>query len=51
MEKPIDMKMSKAEMKESMPTTENSKGGPKYPWGLQLRLDETALDKLGMKSS
>lgn len=40
----VDMKMSPKEAKaELMPS---AKEGPRYPWGLQLNLDEEILDKL-----
>lgn len=43
--KMADMKMSKAQQKETMPQAADS---PQYPYGLQIRLDNASLDKLGM---
>lgn len=50
MDKPVDMKLTKSEMKDTAtPTALGSKDkGPKYPWGLEIRLDDSALKKLGM---
>lgn len=45
--KMADMKMSKAQKKDMMPTTAESES-PSYPYGLTLRLDSASLDKLGM---
>lgn len=47
--KPVSMKMSKKDRDALMPRAMKASEGPKYPWGLTLRLDDTALDKLGMK--
>lgn len=51
-EKPVDMKLTKADLKErrtdyAVPSS-LGKGGPKYPWGLEVRLDKTSLEKLGL---
>lgn len=52
MDKPVDMKLTKDELndRESPTPLSTSKGtkGPKYPWGLTLRLDDSSLKKLGM---
>jgi len=46
------MKMSKKEAKkmygESIPSDVAPDSGPKYPWGLQIDLNEESLGKLGM---
>ena|SRR5437588_2415573 len=46
-----DMQLTKAELKErggpAMPVATKDKG-PKFPWGLEIRLDEKAMEKLGM---
>ena len=49
----VDMKLTKAELKDRnggpMTVGSSSKDkGPKYPWGLEIRLDEKAMEKLGM---
>lgn len=48
--KPVDMKLTKRELKTSHGNLAMVAGteGPRYPWGLELRLDEEALKKLGM---
>ena len=50
MTKLADMKMSKAQKKASIPTCVSADNGPNYPYGLQLRLDNASLEKLGIKS-
>ena len=41
------MELPKSEMKETaIAQPENS--GPRYPWGLNLRLENAVIDKLGM---
>lgn len=47
--KPVDLKLTKKESQQvSGPTKVGD--GPKYPWGLQLRLDQSSLEKLGVKN-
>jgi hypothetical protein len=50
--KPVDMARSKAERKKSMDTCAVGieSEGPDYPYGLELRLENDSLDKLGMSS-
>lgn len=48
MGKMVDMKMGKADKKNTMPLAIED-GGPDYPWGLQINLDDAALTKLGIK--
>lgn len=48
-EKLVDMKYTKAEAKAE--AAEYSKPqGPEYPWGLQIRLEDDELKKLGITS-
>lgn len=48
----VDMKLTKADLKArgdtGMPVANKSESGPKYPWGLSIRLDDVSLKKLGM---
>lgn len=44
----VDMKMSKAQKKDMMPTAVGADSGPDYPYGIRLQLDSGSLDKLGM---
>ena len=50
--KPTDMKLTKADLKDRDKgmgaTVAPSNDGPKYPWGLEVRLDKLSLGKLGM---
>lgn len=48
MGKMANMKLSKVEKKASGPMA-TSDYGSDYPWGLQINLDDAALDKLGIK--
>jgi Major coat protein-like len=45
----VSMKMSKAEVKQDAPIAASEDEGPRYPYGLQLRLDQSTLDKLDRK--
>lgn len=48
--KPVSMKLTKDEMKvNGVPVSASESKGPAYPWGLEVRLDSAALDKLGIK--
>lgn len=46
-----DMKVSRNQAYGDLaaPVTGKAGGGKVYPWGLEIRLDATALDKLGIK--
>lgn len=48
----VDMKLSKEEAKKNgmaIPTEAgNADNGPKYPWGLEIRLETEAIEKLGI---
>lgn len=44
----VDLKMSKADKKESSPMVAGKYEGPDYPYGTCLRLDNASLEKLGM---
>ena len=47
--KQYDMKLSKQERKDASPkVAEASSGGPDYPWGLELNLNDDTLEKLGI---
>lgn len=43
-----DMKLSKVQKKDMMPTAVSADSGPDYPYGLHITLDSAALDKLGI---
>jgi len=48
MESLINMQLSKEEAKQEVsPSTEDA---PKYPWGLEITLNDDSLTKLGVKS-
>lgn len=49
--KPVDMKVSRKAQETALGyNIAGAQGkGKVYPWGLELRLDATALDKLGIK--
>lgn len=44
-----DMKITKAEKKEKTEACSPSLDSPAYPYGLNLRCDETVLEKLALK--
>lgn len=46
--KMTDMKMTKAEKKESSPVPSSEYNGPDFPYGLRLNLDNASLEKLGL---
>lgn len=50
MPKLVDLKLSKADKKETAPTPCGKYEGPDYPYGTTLRLDNTLLEKLGIKT-
>lgn len=43
-----DMTLSAAEAKAELACAPDSDGGPKYPWGLAIYLDDETLAKLGI---
>jgi hypothetical protein len=49
-DKPVDMKLSKKDRDKMYggPTVAGKVDGPKYPWGLEVRLDKVSLEKLGL---
>ncbi|OAE72598.1 hypothetical protein A7J71_11300 [Achromobacter insolitus] len=47
----IDMKLTPEEAKDrDCCVSESSDGGPKYPWGLTISLDDATLNKLGIST-
>ena len=45
----VDMKLSKKDMKSSSEVgLIDSDSGPKFPFGLEIRLDDNSMDKLDM---
>lgn len=46
----VDMKYTKAEAKAEATKYDSIAGQPEYPWGLQIRLEDDELTKLGIKS-
>lgn len=45
-----NMKLDKSDREEQSKPSDVAMDMPVYPWGLQVRLDEAALDKLGIDS-
>lgn len=43
-----DMKMTKAEKKETSPMAVSEYSGPDFPYGLKVCLDNASLEKLGL---
>lgn len=48
-EKLVSMKMSRSEREEKYKPSEVSMDAPVYPYGLEVRLDNDALEKLGIE--
>lgn len=49
--KPVDMKVTRKEADKAVGLQTPASPSTKiYPWGLEIRLDSAALDKLGMKT-
>lgn len=46
----VDMKYTKAEAKEEAAEYAVGSNAPEYPWGLQIRLEDEELKKLGVSS-
>lgn len=46
----VEMKYTKAEAKAEATKYDSIAGQPEYPWGLQIRLEDEELTKLGIKS-
>lgn len=46
----VDLKFTKAEAKAANDYSTPKDGGPEYPWGLTIRLEDEELTKLGIKS-
>jgi hypothetical protein len=44
----VDLKYTKAEAKEANDYSTPKDGGPEYPWGLEIRLEDDELAKLGV---
>lgn len=45
----VDLKYTKAEAKEANDYSTPKDGGPEYPWGLTIRLEDDELKKLGIE--
>ena len=46
----IDMKMTAAEQTDYCGPVSPMSGAPKYPYGLEVRLDDAGIQKLGLKA-
>lgn len=44
----VSVKLNKKDREKEYPTASALADQPAYPWGLQVRLDENTLDKLGI---
>lgn len=46
----VDMKRTKAEIKADIKNYDTLAGQHEYPWGLEIRLEDEELNKLGIKN-